>query len=334
MKEILQSEAEYTQLEMVYCRQHDEIVGQSSALARTMEQAEQVAPTDSTVLIYGETGTGKELVAQAIHKLGPRRNRPMVKVNCASLPAALVESELFGRERGAYTGALTRQAGRFELADGGTIFLDEIAEMSPELQAKLLRVLQEGQFERLGSGKTIQVDVRVIAATNRDLAEEVRKGNFRDDLYYRLNVFQIVVPPLRERFEDIPLLVWAFVHEFGEKMGKKINKVSRQDMAALQCYSWPGNIRELRNVVEHAVIVSSGDSLQVRLPEKRHEETPGMRTLEEYEMMHIREALRIAGWRIKGEGGAAKLLGLNPSTLYSRMQKLGISNHLKDDMSA
>jgi len=334
LKEILHSESEHSQSEMVCSRRHEEIVGQSSTLARTLALAEQVAPTDSTVLIYGETGTGKELVAQAIHKLGMRRNRPMIKVNCASLPAALVESELFGREKGAYTGALTRQAGRFELADGGTIFLDEIAEMSPELQAKLLRVLQEGQFERLGSTKTTQVDVRVIAATNRNLAEEVRKGNFREDLYYRLNVFQIAVPPLRERTEDIPLLVWAFINEFGEKMGKKINKVSRQDMAALQCYPWPGNVRELRNVVEHAVIVSNGDRLQIRLPENIHEEMPGIRTLEEYETMHIREALRLTGWRIKGAGGAASLLGLNPSTLYSRMQKLGISNRpLKDEMS-
>jgi formate hydrogenlyase transcriptional activator len=334
LREKLQSDAEHLQVELVNSQRHEEIVGQSSALARTLALTEQVAPTDSTVLISGETGTGKELVAQAIHKLSARRNRQMVKVNCASLPAALVESELFGREKGAYTGALTRQAGRFELADSGTIFLDEVAEMSLELQAKLLRVLQEGQFERLGSGKTIQVDVRVIAATNRNLAEEVKKGNFREDLYYRLNVFQIVVPPLRERIEDIPLLVWSFVHEFGEKMGKKINKISKQDMAALQSYPWPGNVRELRNVLEHAVIVSSGDRLQVRLPERSGSASGGVRTLEEYEIMHIKDALRLTGWRIKGEGGAASLLGLNPSTLYSRMQKLGISNRPgKDEIS-
>jgi len=334
LEEARRTEAEHLQAELVCSRQHEKIVGQSAALARTLALTEQVAPTDSTVLIYGETGTGKELVAQAIHKLGQRRNRPMVMVNCASLPAALVESELFGREKGAYTGALTRQAGRFELADRGTIFLDEIAEMSLELQVKLLRVLQEGQFERLGSGKTIQVDVRVIAATNRNLAEEVKKGNFREDLYYRLNVFPIVVPPLRERSEDIPLLVWSFVHEFGEKMGKKINKVSRQDMAALQRYPWPGNVRELRNVVEHAVIVSSGDTLQVRLPESGGGELSGLHTLEQYETMHILDALRLTGWRIKGEGGAARLLGINPSTLYSRMQKLGIANRpAKDEMS-
>jgi formate hydrogenlyase transcriptional activator len=326
LSEKLQSEAEDLQVELASLQRHEEIVGESAALAKTMALTEQVATTDTTVLICGETGTGKELVAQAIHKLGCRRGRPMVKVNCASLPAALVESELFGREKGAYTGALTRQAGRFELADGGTIFLDEIAEISLELQAKLLRVLQEGQFERLGSGRTIQVDVRVIAATNRNLIEEVRKGNFREDLYYRLNVFQIVVPPLRDRVEDIPLLVWSFVREFADKMGKKINKISRQDMSALQSYPWPGNVRELRNVLEHAVIVSNGDKLQVRLPEMRGQEVSGMRTLEEYEVMHIKDALRLAGWRIKGNGGAASLLGLNPSTLYSRMQKYGISN--------
>ncbi|BCS52901.1 sigma-54-dependent Fis family transcriptional regulator [Geobacter sp. SVR] len=334
MKEKLQPEGEYLQSETVFSQRHEEIIGQSGALAKTLVLTEQVAPTDSTVLICGETGTGKELIARAIHKLGPRRNKLMVKVNCASLPTALVESELFGREKGAYTGALTRQAGRFESADGGTIFLDEIAEMSLELQAKLLRVLQEGQFERLGSTKTMQVDVRVIAATNRNLAEEVKRGNFREDLYYRLNVFQIHMPPLRERLEDIPLLVWAFVDEFAEKMGKKINKVSKQDMEALQRYAWPGNVRELRNVIEHAVIVSSGDRLQVRLPENTPQEPSGILTLEEHEIRHIREALRLTGWRIKGEAGAAKLLGLNPSTLYSRMQKLGISHRqAKDEIS-
>ena len=334
LKGKLQLETEYLHSEILSCRQHEEIIGQSATLVKMLVQMEQVAPTDSTVLICGETGTGKELVALEIHKLSQRRNKIMVKVNCASLPASLVESELFGREKGAYTGALTRQEGRFELADGGTIFLDEIAEMSLELQAKLLRVLQEGEFERLGSTKTIRVNVRVIAATNRNLVEEVKKGKFREDLFYRLNVFQIVVPPLRERLEDIPLLVWAFVNEFGDKMGKKINKISKPDMMAFQRYSWPGNVRELRNVIEHAVIVSSGDKLQVRMPEDAGEKTAGILTLEEYEARHIREALRQTGWRIKGEDGAAMLLGINPSTLYSRMQKLGINNRqLKDEMS-
>jgi formate hydrogenlyase transcriptional activator len=327
LKEKLLLEAECLKSEIVCCQRHEKIIGQSKALARSLVLVEQVAPTDSTVLICGETGTGKELIARAIHELSPRHNKPMLKVNCASLPAALVEGELFGREKGAYTGALTRQAGRFEVADGATIFLDEIAEMSVELQAKLLRVLQEGQFERLGSTKTIQVDVRVITATNRNLAEEVKKGKFREDLYYRLNVFQVVVPPLRDRIEDIPMLVWAFVNEFGEKMGKKINRVSKQDMIALQRYPWPGNVRELRNVIEYAVIVSSGDRLQVRLPETSGVETSGIVTLAEAEIRQIRQALQLTGWRIKGEGGAARLLGVNPSTLYSRMQKHGITNH-------
>lgn len=335
LKGKLHLESQYPQAEAMSSPRHEQIIGQSAPLIGTLLLAEKVAPTDSTVLISGETGTGKELIAQVIQGLGTRRNKPMVKVNCASLPAALVESELFGREKGAYTGALTRQSGRFEIADGGTIFLDEIAEMSLELQAKLLRVLQEGEFERLGSTKTIKVDVRVIAATNRNLAEEVRKRRFREDLYYRINVFQIVVPPLRERVEDIPLLVWAFVNEFSEKMGKKINKIAKQEMTALQRYSWPGNVRELRNVIEHAVIVAADDRLQVRLPEKVRDEDCGIVTLAECENRHIQEVLRLTNGRIKGKGGAAELLGLNPSTLYSRMQKSGIATRVqgKDEMS-
>jgi formate hydrogenlyase transcriptional activator len=325
LKDRLQVEAEYLRSEIKHSQPYEEIIGQSDALSKVLALVEQVAPTDSTVLICGETGTGKELIAQAIHNLSPYRDKLMVKVNCASLPAALVESELFGREKGAYTGALTRQIGRFELADGSTIFLDEIAEMSLELQAKLLRVLQEGQFERLGSPKTIRVHVRVIAATNRNLDEEVKKGNFREDLYYRLNVFPVVVPPLRERLDDLPMLAWAFVGEFGEKMGKKIHKIAKGDMEALQRYSWPGNIRELRNVIEYAVIVSTGDTLQVRLPVSARKEISNVMTLEEIEYQHIMDVLRHAGGRIKGEGGAARILGMNPSTLYSKMQKLGIS---------
>jgi formate hydrogenlyase transcriptional activator len=335
LKGKLQLESQYPQQELMSSQRHEQIIGQSAQLMGTLLLAEKVAPTDSTVLVSGETGTGKELIAQVIHGLGARRNKPMVKVNCASLPAALVESELFGREKGAYTGALTRQSGRFEIADGGTIFLDEIAEMPLELQAKLLRVLQEGEFERLGSTKTIKVDVRVIAATNRNLAEEVKNGRFREDLYYRINVFQIVVPPLRERVEDIPLLVWSFLNEFGEKMGKKINKIAKQEMTALQRYSWPGNVRELRNVIEHAVIVAADDRLQVRLPAKVGDEECGIVTLAECENRHIREILRLTNGRIKGKGGAAELLGLNPSTLYSRMQKSGIATRIpgKDEIS-
>ena len=235
---------------------------------------EQVAKTTATVLLTGETGTGKELVARAIHRLSPRREKPLITVNCASLPSTLIESELFGREKGAFTGALTRQAGRFEIAHGSTLFLDEIGELPLELQGKLLRVLEEGRFERLGSTRTIQVDVRVIAATHRDLKKEVGRGNFREDLFYRINVFSIEIPPLRERIEDIPLLTWAFVNEFTEKMGKKIQMINRKTMEALQRYPWPGNVRELRNVIERAVIVSSGGILQVQIPFLRKRTIP------------------------------------------------------------
>ena len=325
LREKLQLEIAQFQSEIKLDKPHNGIIGRSDALTRVMRLVEQVAPTDATVLVLGETGTGKELVARAIHKCSSRGNKPMVKVNCSSLPATLVESELFGREKGAFTGALTRQAGRFEVADGTTIFLDEIAELSLELQAKLLRVLQEGQFERLGSTKTIQVNVRVIAATNRNLSEEVKLGRFRADLFYRLNVFQVAVPPLRERAEDIPLLAWAFVAEFGEKMGKKISRISKQDMAALQGYGWPGNIRELRNIIEHAVIVSTGDLLSIQLPTGQTKQTFNSYVLADVERQHILNVLQITNWCIKGVKGAASKLGLNPSTLYSRMQKLGIS---------
>jgi len=325
LREKLQQEAEQLQVEIKLSKSHEGIIGRSVALAKVLGKVEQVAPTDATVLIIGETGTGKELVAKGIHQLSSRGNKQMVKVNCASLPPTLVESELFGREKGAYTGALTRQAGRFEAADGTSIFLDEIAELSLELQAKLLRVLQEGQFERLGSTRTIQVNVRVIAATNRNLAEEVRQGRFREDLYYRLNVFQVEVPPLRERVEDIPLLAWAFVSEFGEKMGKKISRISKQDMAAMQAYAWPGNIRELRNIIEHAVIICSGDLLQIQLPTQNNKKGLSSYALADVERQHILDVLRLTKWSIKGANGAATILGLNPSTLYSRMQKLGIS---------
>ena len=252
LRERLQAESDYLREEIRVYGRFDEIVGQSTKLKKVFQRIEQVAPTDSTVLITGETGTGKELVARAIHNLSRRGRRVMVKVDCASLPATLIESELFGREKGAYTGALTKQAGRFELADGSTLFLDEIGELSLELQAKLLRVLEDGQFERLGSPKTISVDVRVIAATHRDLAEKVKDGTFRQDLYYRLNVFPVQLPPLRERPEDIPSLVWSFVGEFEKQMGKKVDSIPKRVMDLLQNYSWPGNIRELRNVIEQA----------------------------------------------------------------------------------
>ncbi len=324
LKNRIELEADYLRSEIKVRREHGPIIGQSEAINQLVEQIGQVAPTGSTVLIHGETGTGKELVAQAVHNISVRHGRLMIKVNCASLPGALVESELFGREKGAYTGALSRQAGRFEIADGSTIFLDEIGELSVELQAKLLRVLQEGSFERLGSTRTVKVDVRVIVATHRNLAEEVSKGTFREDLFYRLNVFPIFVPPLRERMDDIPLLAWNFIHEFSERMGKKINRVAKNDMEALQRYAWPGNIRELRNVIERAVIVSTGETLNIRLPENGKFAPQKIMTLEEVESRHINEILRATSWRIKGEGGAAQLLGMNPSTLYSRMVKLGI----------
>ena len=324
LKEKLQAEAEFLRTEVRSCHTREEIIGRSEALSYVLKQAAQVAPTDTTVLICGETGTGKELVAQAIHDMSLYRDKMMVKVNCASLPATLVESELFGREKGAYTGALTRQIGRFEMADGSTILLDEIAELPLELQAKLLRVLQEHTFERLGSPRTIKVHVRVIAATNRNILEAVKKGTFREDLFYRLNVFPITVPPLRERVEDIPMLVWAFVTEFCEKMGKRVSKIAKRDMEALQKYSWPGNIRELRNVIEHAVIVSPGDALELNLPQDSGKGISWAQTLEEVECRHIMDVLRHTGGRIKGEGGAAKILGMFPSTLTSRMKKLGI----------
>lgn len=293
-------------------------------MQEVMAQVEQVAGTGSTVLIQGETGTGKEVFAQTIHRLSPRGKRVMVKVNCAALPTALVESELFGREKGAFTGALSRQVGRFETADGSTLFLDEIAEMPLETQAKLLRVLQEGEFERLGSPKTIKVDVRVIAASNRDLAHEVEQGRFRRDLFYRLNIFPIHLPPLRERADEIPQLVWQFVNEFSERMGKQIRRIASRDMERLQAYAWPGNIRELRNVIEHALIVSKGETLELHRLAGEDLPPAAAVTLEEMERRHIQETLKMTRGKVKGAGGAAEVLDVNPSTLYSRMVKLGI----------
>jgi PAS domain S-box-containing protein len=335
LKEQLQTERDYLKEEIKLSQPHGEIVGRSPGIKRVLQQVEQVAPANCPVLITGETGTGKELIAQEIHRLSARGERVMVLVNCAALPGALVESELFGRERGAYTGALTAQTGRFEMADGSTIFLDEVGELSMEVQAKLFRVLQEGEFQRLGSPKTYKVDVRVIAATNRDLAADVRKGRFREDLYYRLKVFPIDVPPLRERIGDIPLLVFSFMEELSSRMGKKITKVSRKSMEALQQHHWPGNIRELRNVIEHSVILSSGDMLKLSsLGDSPSRETQAV-TLAEVEREHILRTLESTGWRIKGLHGAAKRLDLQPSTLYSRMQKLGIPHRRqKDEMAS
>ena len=303
---------------------HSEIVGQSSVMKNVLDQAEQVALTDSTVIILGETGTGKELLARAIHGMSSRKDRALVTVNCASLPPALIESELFGRERGAYTGALTKMVGRFELADGSTVFLDEIGELPHEVQSKLLRVLEQGRFERLGSTRPLQVNVRIIAATNRDLAQDVKKGNFRKDLYYRLNVFPILIPPLRERAEDIPLMVWAFVKEFQKKMGKEIGSIPRKTMEALQSYPWPGNVRELRNVIEHAMILNRDKSLVVSMPGLAPFEAQPASRLDDVERHHILRVLERTGWRVAGKGGAAEALGLKRTTLYSKMKKLGI----------
>jgi formate hydrogenlyase transcriptional activator len=324
LKDRLQAESEYLRAEIGVALAQGEITGQSAAIKQVLRLVEQVAPTDSSVLIHGETGTGKELIAQAIHRLSPRRRQVMVKVNCAALPAGLVESELFGREKGAFTGALSRQVGRFELADGSTVFLDEVGEFPPEVQVKLLRVLQEGEFERLGSPRTVEVDVRVIAATHRDLVEDIRKGRFREDLYYRLNVFPIRMPPLRERAEDIPLLVWAFLEEFSTRMGKKITHVPRATMDALQRHPWPGNVRQLRNVIEHGAIITTGDTLRIPALGDGGPGASRPQTLADAERDHILRALEATRWRVKGPRGAAAALGLNPSTLRSRMKKLGI----------
>jgi formate hydrogenlyase transcriptional activator len=301
------------------------IVGESKAILKVLSQARRVAPTDSAVLLTGETGTGKELLAQAIHELSPRGKSVMVTVNCGALPATLIESELFGREKGAYTGAMTQQLGRFEGADGSTIFLDEISEIPFDLQSKLLRVLQEGKFERLGSARTRTVNVRVIAATNRNLTAMVREGQFRSDLFYRLNVFPIEVPPLRDRQDDVPLLVWNFVRHFAERMGKAIDSIPRQTMEQLKRYPWPGNVRELRNLMERAVILSDTKVLKVELPMAETLAMHESMTLAEAERRHIATVLERTLWRISGPHGAAALLGMAPSTLNSKMKKLRIA---------
>jgi len=329
LKQQLEKENIYLRKEIELQNVHEEIVGRSKAMIAILGQVEQVARTDATVLIEGETGTGKELLAQAVHRLSARKDRLLVTVNCASLPPTLIESELFGREKGAYTGAMTRMTGRFEMADGATLFLDEIGELPQEVQAKLLRVLEEGRFERLGSTQPLQANVRIIAATNRDLAHDVDEGKFRKDLYYRLNVFPIAVPPLRERPEDIPQLVWAFVRQFEKKMGKRIDHIPRKSMEDLQLYLWPGNARELRNVVEHAMIVSSGKTLEMHVPRTASSEIPANLSLEDAERRHILDFLEQSGWRITGQGGAAEILGLKRTTLQSKMKKLGIKRPAK-----
>ncbi|WP_027715398.1 sigma 54-interacting transcriptional regulator [Desulfuromonas sp. TF] len=324
LKNRLEAENLYLRDQIDIEQKHEEIIGQSVAIRKVLLQVEQVANTDATVLLLGETGTGKELLARAIHNLSGRRARAMIKLNCAALPSTLIEAELFGREKGAYTGAMATQIGRFEAANGSTIFLDEIGEIPLDLQAKLLRVLQEGQLERLGSPQPIEVDVRIIAATNRDLSKAVKEGRFREDLYYRLNVFPISVPPLRDRREDIPLLVWAIVREFGSVFGKTIERIPKKNMEALECYLWPGNIRELRNMIERAMILSNSSTLVVDLPDNSPTSTSQNMSLEEMERMHIVSIMERTGWRVRGKNGAAEILDLKPTTLDSKMKKLGI----------
>jgi formate hydrogenlyase transcriptional activator len=315
-------------------------VGESPALKRALAQLELVAPAGTTALILGETGTGKELIARAIHNLSPRRERTFVKVNCAAIPSGLLESELFGHERGAFTGAIVQKIGRFELADRGTLFLDEVGDIPPELQPKLLRVLQEQEFERLGSNRTQRVDVRVVAATNFDLAKLVAERTFRSDLYYRLNVFPIHIPALRERREDVPLLVRYFVQKYGRRQNKTVAYVPAEVMDALVNYDWPGNVRELENLIERAVLLSPGKELRVPLGEIKSVTAPAVAsevaaspssasgssiaTLEEAERQHILRALRQTEWRVAGAKGAAALLGMKRTTLQARMRKLGI----------
>ena len=305
-----------------------EIVGQSVALRQIIKQVDMVAPTDVTVLILGETGTGKELIAQAVHNRSGRRDRPFIKVNCAAIPSGLLESELFGHEKGAFTGAIMRKPGRFELADKGTLFLDEVGDIPLELQAKLLRVLQEREFERLGSTRTQQVDVRVIAATHRDLKQMVEEGTFRSDLYYRLHVFPLMVPPLRDRREDIPFIVRHFVDKYSQRMHRHIETISPRTMTVLKDYAWPGNVRELQNFIERAVILSPGTSLRAPLDELTqvtvHSAESHLSTLEEMERQHVLRALKESNWVTGGPKGAAAKLGMKRTTLAYRIRKLGI----------
>ena len=318
-------------------RRFEQIIGNSAALESVLGQVEQVAPTDSTVLIQGETGTGKELIARAVHNLSARCGRPFIKLNCAAIPFDLLESELFGHERGAFTGAIAQKIGRFELADKGTLFLDEVGDIPPGLQPKLLRVLQEQEFERLGSTRTHQVDVRLVAATNRNLADMVKRNEFRSDLYYRLNVFPLSLPPLRARREDIPALVEHFVETYGRRMSKQIETIPPTTMSALASYEWPGNIRELQNFIERSIILSSDAVFRPPLAELKHcpeIQSLGAVTLEEAERDHIRKTLEQTRWVVAGPNGAAARLGIKRSTLYFRMQKLGISRANKEPASA
>ena len=326
----LQRQNLYLQDEIKAAGNFEELIGASPALRAVLDNVRRVAPTDASVLISGETGTGKELIARAIHAASKRKDRPLIKINCAAFPAGLVESELFGHEKGAFTGALARRIGRFELADGGTIFLDEIGEISPETQVKLLRVLQEHEFDRVGGSAPIQVDIRILAATNRDLLDAVQQKKFREDLYYRLNVFPIVLPPLRERAEDIPLLVHYLIPKFAARIGKHVDGLTEQTMRRLVNYPWPGNVRELENVLERAVILATGPMLDippelVPAPDPAAAAAQQQSTLETVERDHILAVLHKTEWVVEGSRGAARILGLHANTLRHRMKKLGIT---------
>jgi formate hydrogenlyase transcriptional activator len=332
LKDKLAEEKLYLEDEIRTEYDFEEIVGESQSLKRALRDVETVAPTDSTVLIQGESGTGKELIARAIHNLSARRERTLVKVNCAAIPTGLIESELFGHEKGAFTGAISQKIGRFELADKGTLFLDEIGDIPLELQPKLLRVLQEREFERLGSTRTVKVDIRLVTATNRDLSQMIANREFREDLFYRLNVFPIPLPPLRERREDIPLLVRYFTQKYARRMNRPIETIPSEAMEALTNWNWPGNVRELENLMERAVILTRGSVLHVPLAELRNggetaapAMTGTLSTLEEAEREHVLRALRESKWVVGGPAGAAARLGLKRTTLQSRMQKLGIT---------
>ena len=327
LRDQLERENTYLRQEATAQKGRAQIVSQSAAIRRALSEVEKVAPTDSTVLLLGETGVGKELLAAAIHDMSPRRERTMVRVNCAAIPATLIEAELFGREKGAYTGALSKQVGRFEMASGSTIFLDEIGDLPPDIQIKLLRVIQERQIERLGSPRSIPVNLRIIAATHRDLASEVRAGRFRQDLFYRLNVFPIHVPSLRERLDDLPLLVDFLVDELGGRIGKRITSVTRASLERLARYDWPGNVRELRNVIERAIILSTGPVLEIDVPDApgSHAGGPATGQVNAMDREAVLRILQQTGWRVRGSGGAAELLGLKPTTLEARMARMGIS---------
>ncbi len=327
LKDRLEKENTYLQEQIESVHGFEDIIGRSAVLRRVLGQVEQVAPTDTTVLITGETGTGKELLARAIHQRSARRDHPLVTVNCGAIAPGLVESELFGHEKGAFTGALSRRLGRFEVADGGTLFLDEIGDLPLDLQVKLLRVLQEGEFERVGGGRPIQVNVRVLAATHRDLEGLVREGKLRADLFYRLNVFPIRSPALRERADDIPELVRYFVLKYAAKLGKRIDAVPREVLDRLAAYQWPGNIRELANIIERSVILSRGTTLELQeqMPGTAAPATrPGDAVQADQERRRIADALEQTGWRVSGPRGAAVLLGLKPTTLEARMKRLGL----------